>query len=136
MNDAFDLRDLIPSKKQMGSIKFLRNCFRRDIIGDRRSPTFSLFWRAVKAYAPDVDISLDTPTSSRNTTELQPAFDLVCRLLGDTPSSMAVFLSNGSSPESTPVPMLMETVAAFLDCPVARSASSGVPVCDISRALM
>ena len=123
-----DLRDTIPSKKTMSSIKFLRNCFRRDIIGDRRSASFALFWRAVRAYAPDADISLETPTSSRNTTELQPAFDLVCRLLGDAPSALSTFLSNGSSPESTPVPGLMEAVAAFLEHPSPRTSLSTATV--------
>jgi hypothetical protein len=111
---------VLPPKKLTGSIKFLRNCFRRDIIGDKRIATFGTFWRAVQAYAPDVDISLDTPTSSRNTTELQPAFDFVCTLLADKRESLAVFLANGSSPESTPVPQLTEAVQAFLEHPTPR----------------
>ena len=121
----------VPPKKLTSSIKFLRNCFRRDIIGDRRVPMFSTFWRAVQAYAPDVEISLDTPTSSRNTTELQPAFDFVCSLLHDKPEAFSLFLANGSSPESTRVPGLFDAVTAFLRAPQPRLAPevSCAPVC-------
>jgi hypothetical protein len=69
------------TRRVLTSVKYLRNCFRRGIIGDRRSDTFNLFWNAVGAFAPDVEITVDRPTSSRNTTELQPAFNLVVELL-------------------------------------------------------
>ena len=65
------------SRKVLTSVKYLRNCFRRGIIGDRRSDTFNMFWTAVARFAPDVEVTVDRPTSSRNTTELQPAFNLV-----------------------------------------------------------
>ena len=123
-----ELFDALPSKKTMASIKFLRNCFRRDIIGDRRSPSFATFWRAVQLFAPDVEVSLETPTSSRNTQELQPAFDLVCQLMGKLPSSMAVFLANGSSPKSSPVPHLMDAVNAYLKSPFPRPTAPGLLV--------
>ena len=102
------------SRKLLTSVKYLRNCFRRGIIGDRRSDTFNWFWSAVARSAPAVEIVVDKPTSSRNTQELQPAFDLAIKLLRDKPDAMALFISNGTSPESTPVPELVEALHAFM----------------------
>ena len=102
------------TRKLLTSVKYLRNCFRRGIIGDRRSETFNLFWTAVARSNPGVEIVVDKPTSSRNTLELQPAFDLCVKLLHDKPEALTAFVTNGTSPESTTVPELVEALHAFM----------------------
>ncbi len=60
------------------SVRHLRNCFRTTVIGDVRTGTFQTFWAAVGRRAPEgMDVSLDKPTSSRNSGELRIAFALV-----------------------------------------------------------
>jgi hypothetical protein len=102
------------AKKLRGNVKFLRNCFRKDIIGDRRSRSFLAFWKAVNIFAPTANASLEKPTSSRNTFELLPAFDFVQHLLHDDPVAMSCFLLNGTSAQTTAVPGLHDAVVKFL----------------------
>jgi hypothetical protein len=60
------------------SVRHLRNCFRTAVIGDVRTGTFQTFWAAVGRRCPHgLEVSLDKPTSSRNSGELRVAFALV-----------------------------------------------------------
>ena len=59
------------------SVRHLRNCFRTSVIGDVRTGTFQTFWAAVGRRSQGVEVTLDKPTSSRNSAELRVAFALV-----------------------------------------------------------
>lgn len=95
-------------------IKQLRDCFRKDVLGEKGSLTFTLFWSAVALFAGDPAIPLDKPTSARNLSSLKPAYDFVCTLLADNPDALAVFQANATATAARPVPQLHEAVSAYL----------------------
>ena len=103
------------AQDQRSSLKQLRECFRKDVIGDKKSAGFSTFWRAVRLYAQDNSISLSKAPASRSLAELQPAYDFVMSLLHDQPQARDVFQGNGTAAIATPVPQLHELVQSFVD---------------------
>ena len=108
------------------NMRVLRQLFRRNVIGDCKSATFSDFWAAVKLYCPTADLSGDMarPTSSRTSRELLPAYELAaCLLRGRSPAAWETFLANGSSADCAPVPELLAAVEEYL---------KGAP-CDVGR---
>ena len=64
-------RKRVSSSSSLG-IKQLRDFFRKDVIGEKGSLTFTLFWSAVGLFAGDPSIPLDKPTSARNLSSLKP----------------------------------------------------------------
>lgn len=102
------------------SLKQLRECFRKDVLGDKKSATFSAFWRAVRLYSQDATISLTRAPASRPLTELQPAYDFVLSLLHDAPEALEAFRGNATAAIAEPVPRLHEAVNAFLERVTAR----------------
>jgi hypothetical protein len=105
------------------NLKQLRECFRKDVIGDKKSAEFSQFWRAVQLYSSNMDISRTKVSSSRPLNELQTAYDLVCSLLYDQPHALATFRANATAPIASPVPALAVAVNTFIE-----RATAG-PVC-------
>lgn len=62
------------------SVGGLRNCFRREVIGDRSTDSYASFWSAVALYGGDPSIcQVDKPTSARSMSALRPAYGLVVR---------------------------------------------------------
>lgn len=105
-------------------IKQLRDCFRKDVIGEKGSLTFTLFWSCVGIFTNDPSIPLDKPTSARNLSSLKPAYDFVCSVLHDDPEALAVFHANATAPSARHVPRLHEAVSGYLS----RVAQSSVRV--------
>ena len=114
-------------------IKQLRDCFRKDVIGEKGSVPFTLFWSAVGLYASEPSIPLDKPTSARNLSSLRPAYEFVCSLLHEDKEALDIFCENATLAVAKSVPRLHEAVAAYLS----RIAESSVrTVCEVKVSML
>ena len=107
--------EFCPGNGNRNSVKFLRACFKKQVLGGgRTSPAALRFWTAVNTFAPTTHAQLDKAGSSRTMAELQAAYDFVSSLLADDPAALFLFLSNGTPGVSNEVPGLVRHVDDFL----------------------